>query len=72
MSHNIDMFAERLKEMRLEKGLTQQQLADVLKVDRTTVLKWETDGREPSFAMLVQIARFFEVSCDYLLGNTDY
>ena len=66
------MFSKRLRELRLEKGLTQQQLADTLKVDRTTVLKWETEGREPSFAMVIQIARFFEVSCDYLLGNTDY
>lgn len=66
------MFAERLKELRIEKGLTQQQLADIFKVDRTTVLKWENNGHETNFAMLVQIARFFEVSCDYLLGNTDY
>ena len=66
------MFSERLRELRHEKALTQQQLADYLKVDRTTVMKWETEGREPSFSMLVQIAKFFEVSCDYLLGNTDY
>ncbi|MCH5157156.1 MAG: helix-turn-helix transcriptional regulator [Clostridiales bacterium] len=66
------MFAERIKELRLEKGLSQQQLADILKVDRTTLVKWENNGHETSFAMLVQIARFFGVSCDYLLGNTDY
>ena len=72
MSHNTNMFSERLKDLRLEKGLTQQQLADILKVDRTTVMQWEKNGHETSFAMLVQIARFFEVSCDYLLGNTDY
>ena len=72
LSHNKDMFAKRLKELRIEKGLTQQQLADVLKVDRTTVMKWEIGERETSFSMLTTIARYFSVSIDYLLGNTDY
>ena len=72
LSHNTIMFAKRLRELRLEKGLTQQKLADVLKVDRTTVMKWETGERETSFSMLVTIARYFNTSIDYLLGNTDY
>ena len=66
------MFAKRLRELRLEKGLTQQQLADEFKVDRTTVMKWEIGERETNFSMLVKIARYFETTCDYLLGNTDY
>ena len=72
MSHTIIMFAQRLKELRIYKGLTQKQLADILKVDRTTVMKWETGERETNFAMLIKIAEFFETSCDYLLGKTDY
>lgn len=72
MSHNNNMFAERLKELRLEKGLTQLQLAEVLGVDRTTLMKWETKVCETNFAMLIKIARYFDVSCDYLIGNTDY
>lgn len=66
------MFANRLKELRLEKGLTQQQLADILKVDRTTVMKWETGERETNFLMLVKIANYFDTSCDYLLGKINY
>ena len=66
------MFATRLKELRLDKGLTQQQLADLLKVDRTTVMKWELGERETNFTMLIKIAKYFEVTCDYLVGNTDY
>ena len=66
------MFAKRLKELRIEKGLTQQQLADILKVDRTTVMKWETGERETNFSMLIAIARYFNISVDYLIGNTDY
>ena len=72
MAHNIIMFAKRLRELRIEKGLTQQQLADELKVDRTTVMKWEIGERETNFSMLVKIAKYFETSCDYLLGKTDY
>ena len=72
MSHNNIMFAKRLKELRLDKGFTQQQLADILKVDRTTVMKWETGERETNFTMLIKIAKTFEVTCDYLLGNSDY
>ena len=66
------MFAERLKELRLEKGLTQLQLAEALGVDRTTVMQWERNANETNFAMLIKIARYFGVSCDYLIGNSDY
>lgn len=66
------MFAERLRELRLDKNLTQQQLADILGVDRTTVMKWERNERETNFAMLIKIARYFDVSCDYLIGNINY
>ena len=66
------MFAERLKELRSEKGLTQLQLSEALGVDRTTVMKWETSSCETNFTMLVKIARFFNVTCDYLLGNAEY
>lgn len=72
MSHNNVMFAKRLKELRTEKGLTQQQLAAALKVDRTTVMKWEIGERETNFTMLVKIANYFDTTCDYLLGKTDY
>ena len=72
MSHNNIMFAKRLKELRIEKGLTQQQLADILKVDRTTVMKWERGERETNFSMLAKIAKYFETTSDYLIGITDY
>lgn len=66
------MFSTRLKDLRIEHNLTQQQLADILKVDRTTVMKWETNACETNFDMLVKIADYFDVSCDYLLGREDY
>lgn len=71
MSQNINMFRYRLKELRIERGLTQQQLADCLDVDRTTVMKWERGERETNFTMLIKIAKFFQVTIDYLLGVSD-
>ena len=71
LSHNKDMFAKKLKELRSEKGWKQEDLAKMLNVDRTTVVKWERGERETSFAMLVCIAELFEVSVDYLLGRED-
>lgn len=65
------MFAKKLKELRSEKGWKQEDLAKMLNVDRTTVVKWERVERETSFAMLVCIAELFEVSVDYLLGRED-
>lgn len=66
------MDIKRLKELREEKGHTQQQVADSLSVHRTTYMKWENGLREPSNNMLVKIADFFDVSTDYLLGRKEY
>ena len=66
------MFGKRVKELRIEKNLSQSALAKALNIDRTTVMKWETEGRETSFEMLVKVADYFEVTTDYLLGRTDF
>lgn len=66
------MFGTRVKDLRIIHNLTQQQLADILKVDRTTVMKWETNVCETNFDMLIKIATYFDVTCDYLVGKTDY
>ena len=71
MSHHINMFGKRLKELRIEKGMTQQQLAEVLGVDRTAVMKWELGERETNFGMLIKIAKYFQVTTDYLLGVSE-
>lgn len=66
------MFAQRLRELRTGKGLSQLLLAQALNVDRTTVVNWECGKREPDFEMLVKIADYFDVTCDFLLGRTEY
>lgn len=65
------MFCERLRELRTRHGYSQNELAKAIGVERTRYNKWETTGSEPSFAVLVQIADFFDVTTDYLLGRTD-
>ena len=61
----------RLKALREKKGLTQRELADLLKVTPKAVSFYELGEREPSFSALTYLADFFNVSTDYLLGQTD-
>lgn len=64
-------FAIRVKELRLEKGWTQQELADKLDYKRNSICNWEIHNKEPDFDMLIKIAHIFNVSTDYLLGVED-
>lgn len=64
-------FGKRLKELRLEKGLSQETLAKKLNVAFNTISDWENGKHEPDFKMLMTLARFFDVSSDYLLGLED-
>lgn len=67
----MDIFAKKLKDLRLEKNLNQSQIADLLGVTYFTVGKWENSKAEPSFDTLKKLAEFFDVSTDYLLGRED-
>ena len=64
-------FGQRLKKARSDKKITQIELAQQLKVDKSTIAKYETDRIEPSVSMLIAIAKFFNVSTDYMLGLED-
>ena len=59
---------ERLKELRIEKGLTTVQLSNCLNVSDSTISRWENGVRIPSVENLFFIAKFFDVSADYLIG----
>ena len=63
------LFNERLKELREEKCLYQADLAKILNVSKSTISGWEIGRNQPSYDMLIDIARYFDVSIDYLLGN---
>lgn len=62
------MIAERIKELRTARGWTQAELARRLNMTRNGVNSWEQGLSMPSPAFLVDLARVFSVSTDYLLG----
>ena len=61
----------RVKELRLEKQLEQQDLAKIIQIGKGSISNWETGRTEPSIEYLLKLADFFEVSIDYLLGRSD-
>ncbi len=63
------MFRDRLKELRKRDKVTQEKLADLLGVERSTVGKWESKNIIPPADMLLVLSKMFNVSIDYLLGN---
>ena len=65
------LFKERLKELRLERKLSQADLAKELNVSQRSISSWETGFRQPDFETLKRIAKFFDVTADYLLGLGD-
>ena len=64
-------FADRLKELRKEKKLTQQELANKVGVNRVTYTNWENGKREPELDKVVELATELNSTLDYLLGKTD-
>lgn len=71
-NHNtMETFGSKLKELRIERGLTQKQLAQKIGSAQSAVYYWEADKQEPSISSLKKICELFEVSADYLLGLDD-
>lgn len=60
-------FAETLRRLRLEKGISQQKLADLIHVERSTIASWETGRRLPDAVMISQLSEFFGVDVAGLL-----
>lgn len=61
------MLCENIKKLRLLRSISQVELARALHVSKQCVSNWENDNIQPSIDMLVKIARYFNVSTDYLL-----
>lgn len=68
---SLPVYAQRLKELRQEKGIGQVALSDYLGVSKGIVSMWETGQREPSMSSLVALAKFYGVSIDYIVGISD-
>ncbi len=64
----MKVFAERLKSLRQEKGLTLQNISDAIGVSINTISRWERCERLPNILHLVALANFFKVSVNYLCG----
>lgn len=62
-------FGIRFKKLRVDKKLTQFQLAKILDISKSNISKYETGNVEPNLETLVKISKYFGVSTDYLLGN---
>ena len=64
-------FNVRLKQLRQNRKLTQGELADILGLKPTAISNYESKRNEPSFDKLIALSKYFDVSCDYLLGISD-
>ncbi len=62
-------IGSKLKELRKVEGLTQSQLADILKISRVNYTRYETDVSRPDFETLVAIADYYEISLDELFNR---
>lgn len=65
------MLGEQIKKLRMNKGMSQVQLAEKLNVTKQSVSNWENEYIMSSVDMLIKIANFFNVSTDYLLGLSE-
>ena len=65
------MVGERLKQLRIKNGLKQQELADMFGLSSGTISFYESEQRKPDIDFIVAIAKYFDVSTDYLLGLTN-
>jgi len=63
---------KRIKELRLEKGLTQVQLGEIIGFDGRTIGQYERGINEPDVKTIKKLCDFFEVTADYLLEFADY
>ena len=67
----IPTFASRLRQLRLDKNLRQEQVAKLIGVNKSAISTYENNTRQPSFDILVRLATLYRVSTDYLLGMTN-
>ena len=64
----MKIFAERLKELRIEKGLTIKQLSKEVGIGSSSLCRWENCQADVKGSQLIILAKYFEVTIDYLMG----
>ena len=68
----MELFSNRLKELRVNANYTQQQIAEMLGMKQQSYTRYENNTGEPNLDTVVKLCKIFEVSSDYLLGISDY
>ena len=69
---DIALMSERLRTLRLEKGIGQNALAEALQISNASISYWENGKQEPSAHAVYKLAVYFDVTADYILGLKDY
>ncbi len=64
-------YYQRIRDLREDHDLTQDQLVKLLGMHKTTYTNYEQGKREPPFSLMIRLAEFYNVSLDYLAGLTD-
>ena len=64
-------FAEKLRQLRISRGYTQQRLADALGTSQSSITAWESESREPDFRTIQRIAEYFHVPMSSLLPSEE-
>ena len=64
-------LAKRIRELRIERGLSHAELAETLNLNETLITNWENGGQAPRIKNLILLADYFDVTIDYLIGRTD-
>lgn len=64
-------YYPRIRDLREDRDLTQDQLVEILKMHKTTYTNYEQGKREPPFAFIIQLAKFYDVTIDYIAGLTN-
>ena len=63
------LLAKRMKELRMDRGLTQKELGEIINVTKVSICCYENSTRTPTLETLLDLANYFEVDLDYLLGR---
>lgn len=67
----MEKFNERIKRLRIENKLSQEQLAEKIGLNRSAISLWESGKREPNARAIIALSKCFGVTSDYLLGLSD-
>ena len=71
MEEYLKVFAQRLRALRIEKNLTQQELAETIGTVKLTISQYESCKREPVLSILIKLANALDVDIPYLIGESD-